>query len=110
MRKAILGATLMAAMATSGAVGLSQSAVAKDNTGAVIGGLVAGAVIGAAVASSVNHPSKIYVNPAPPPPPRPNPWANAFSPSPGVTCYPVQRACYKANGAYAANMTAKIFR
>jgi hypothetical protein len=68
-------------------------------------------VIGAAVAGSAKHPDTIYVNPRPPPPPPgPNPWKNAFSPKPGVTCYPVQAACYNANGAFNANWTWKVYQ
>ena len=111
MARAILGAVLIAALAsTSGAVGGSAPAAAKDNTGAIVGGLIAGAVIGAAVASSTNHPSNIYVNPRPPHPPAPNPWANAFSPKPGINCYPAQKACYKSDGAYNANWTWKVYQ
>jgi hypothetical protein len=102
-----------ALVTTTGAVGLNSPAMAKNNNnaGAVIGGLVAGAVIGAAVAGSAKHPDTIYVNPRPPPPPPgPNPWKNAFSPKPGVTCYPVQAACYNANGAFNANWTWKVYQ
>jgi hypothetical protein len=108
-----MGAVLAAALVTTtGAVGLNSPAMAKNNNaGAVIGGLVAGAVIGAAVAGSAKHPDTIYVNPRPPPPPPgPNPWKNAFSPKPGVTCYPVQAACYNANGAFNANWTWKVYQ
>ena len=111
MAKAILGAVLIAALAsTTGAVGVSVPAAAKDNTGAVVGGLIAGAVIGAAVAGSANHSTNIYVKPTPPPPPRPDPWANAFSPKQGVKCYPAQRACYNRDGAYNANWTWKVYQ
>jgi hypothetical protein len=111
MARGILGAVLIAALAsTTGAVGMSVPAAAKDNTGAVVGGLIAGAVIGAAVAGSANHSSNIYVNPRPPPPPKPDPWANGFSPKPGVKCYPTQKACYNNNGAYNANWTWKVYQ
>ena len=87
-----------------------EPAAAKNNTGAVIGGLIAGAAIGAAVSSAIKQPKKIYVPaPPPPPPPGPNPWANAFYPDPNVTCYPVQQACYRGNGAYAPVWTSKVF-
>jgi len=107
MLRSILGAALAAALV----VGANPAMAKNNNTGAVIGGLVAGAVIGAAVASSAKHPDTIYVKPKPPPPPPgPNPWKNAFSPKPGVTCYPVQTACYNANGAYNANWTWKVYQ
>ena len=111
MPRLVVRAVLIAALAsTTGAVGISVPAAAKDNTGAVVGGLIAGAVIGAAVAGSVNHPANIYVNPKPAPPPKPNIWANAFSPKPGIQCYPQQRACYKNDGAYNANWTWKVYQ
>jgi hypothetical protein len=113
----MLGAGLVVALAlTAGTVGTGSVAFAKDknknnNAGAIIGGLVAGAVIGAAVAGSAKHPDTIYVNPKPPPPPPgPNPWKNAFSPKSGITCYPVQHACYNAKGAYNANWTWKVYQ
>jgi hypothetical protein len=112
MARAILGAAAIAVLlSTAGSIGTSvPAAAANNNTGAVVGGLVAGAIIGAAVAGSVNHPANIYVNPKPPPPPPgPNPWKNAFSPKPGITCYPVQKACYNNNGAYNANWTWKVY-
>jgi hypothetical protein len=108
MARALVGGTAIAGLVCAVLSGTSAPAVAKDNAGAVVGGLIAGAVIGAAVASAVQHPKKIYVN-KPPPPPPPNPWANAFSPKAGVTCYPAQQACYNAGGAYNANWTWKVY-
>jgi len=115
MRGSRIGAVAVAALvALGGIAGVETPALAKDNknnnAGAVVGGLIAGAVIGAAVASSTNHSKTIYVNPTPPPPPRPDPWHNAFTPKPGVTCYPVQHACYNGNGAYNANWTWKVYQ
>jgi hypothetical protein len=110
MARAMLTALGAATLAVTAAVGPAGPAAAKNNTGAIIGGLVAGAVIGAAVASSVDHPKDLYVKPVPPPPPKPNPWANAFSPKPGVKCYPVQHACYNKDGAYNANWTWKVYQ
>ena len=110
MARGLLGAVMIAALATTGAVGTSLPAAAKNNTGAVVGGLIAGAVIGAAVAGSATHPNTIYVNPKPPPPPKPDPWANGFSPKQGVKCYPAQHACYNNNGAYNANWTWKVYQ
>ena len=50
MLRSTLGAAMVAALAVGGTLGTSPAAFAKNNnTGAVIGGLVAGAVIGAAV-------------------------------------------------------------
>lgn len=113
MPRSFVGATIAVALAVAaGGMGITSPALAKNNnnTGAVIGGLVAGAVIGAAVAGAATHPAPIYVNPKPPPPPKPNPWQNAFAPKPGITCYPVQYACYNANGAYNANWTWKVYQ
>jgi hypothetical protein len=98
------------ALAIAPALMASEPVHAANNTGAVIGGLIAGAAIGAAVSSANRHPPPVYVpRPPPPPPPGPNPWANAFYPQPGYTCYPVQQACYKRNGAYAPVLTARIW-
>ena len=75
---------------------------------AIAGGIIAGAAIGAAVSSSINQPKTVYV-PVPvaaPPPPQ---WQQVFSPIPQMNCYPAQRACYNANGAYNANWTYKIY-
>ncbi|MGH6864669.1 MAG: hypothetical protein ACREDO_00440, partial [Methyloceanibacter sp.] len=78
---------------------------ARDKTAAVVGGIIAGAAIGAAVSSSIDHPRKVYV-PGPPPP---DPWGRAFSPKPGIFCYPARRACYNARGIYSANWTYTIY-
>jgi len=112
MPRSFVGATVAVALAVAaGGMGITSPALAKNNNaGAVIGGLVAGAVIGAAVAGAASHPNNIYVNPKPPPPPKPDPWRNAFAPKPGITCYPVQYACYNANGAYNANWTWKVYQ
>src|SRR4029078_6393640 len=77
-------------------------AVAGNKGAAIAGGIIAGAAIGAAVSSSINQPKTVYV-PVPvaaPPPPQ---WQQVFSPIPHMNCYPAQRACYNANGAYHAN-------
>lgn len=81
----------------------ATGAPAKSNTGAVVAGVIVGAAVGAAVSSNIKHKNKIYVQG--PPSSRPQ----AFSPKPGVWCYPNQRACYNANGAYAPNWTYKVY-
>ena len=83
----------------------SPQTEAKNNTGAVIGGIIAGAAVGAVISSEMKHPKAVYV---PAPPPRP-PSPQSFSPKKGVICYPVQRACYNDRGAYSANWTWKIY-
>jgi hypothetical protein len=87
----------------------SWAPAAAGNKGAAIaGGIIAGAAIGAAVSSSINQPKTVYVPvpvAAPPPPQR----QQVFSPIPHMNCYPAQRACYNANGAYNANWTYKIY-
>jgi hypothetical protein len=88
--------------------GSSAPAVAGNKGAAIAGGIIAGAAIGAAVSSSINQPKTVYV-PVPvaaPPPPQ---WQQVFSPIPHMNCYPAQRACYNANGAYNANWTYKIY-
>ena len=91
-------AALFAAMAAMPA----PQAAAKNNTGAIIGGIIAGAAVGA---SEMKHPKTVYVPARPPKPPSPQ----SFSPKKGVICYPVQRACYNDRGAYSANWTWKIY-
>jgi len=105
MARAVVGVTAIVGLLCMALSSTSTPAVAKNNAGAVVGGLLAGAVIGAAVASAVKHPKKIYVKEPPPP----SKWSNAYSPKAGITCYPVQQACYKANGAYNANWTWKVY-
>jgi hypothetical protein len=86
-------------------IGTQTQAPAQGRAAAIVGGIIAGAAIGAAVSGAVAHPQEIYV---PGPGPRPG-WADAFSPAPNVTCYGAQRACYRANGAYAPNWTWQVF-
>jgi hypothetical protein len=98
--------SLIAAMALAVIAGsMTSESVAKDKTGAVIGGLIAGAAIGAAISSSSKHSNTIYVEEKP----KPNKWGDSFSPKPGVICYPVQHACYGSDGAYSAKWTHNIF-
>lgn len=85
--------------------GMTTTTFAKSNTGAIVGGIIAGAAVGAVVSSAINQPRIVYV-PAPPPP---QPWPQTYSPKPGVNCYPAQRACYNASGAYNANWTYRVY-
>lgn len=100
---------------------LSQPAAAKDGRNAA---LIAGAALGAAAlaAASRSHQSEYYqpyYGPgyAPPPPqpayaPPPNygyQYSAVFHPYPGVTCYPAQRSCYKANGNYSPTISGRIY-
>jgi len=99
---------LVPALCSAGLVG---KASAKDDTAAVIGGLIVGAAVGAAVSKKHKHPKTVYVPTYVPVPaggygPA---WADSFSPRQGVTCYPYQRACYKGNGAFAPNVTWNVF-
>lgn len=87
-------------------VSMPAPAKAANNTGAIVGGLIAGAAIGAVVSGALNHPKPIYPPRPPPPPP---PWQQSFQPSAGVWCYPAQRACYRDNGAYAPAWTVKVY-
>jgi hypothetical protein len=101
------------------ALGGTPPAVAKDGRNAAI---IAGAAIAAAAvaAASRSHQSEYYQPyygqpyPAPAPgyPPPPGygyaPTA-VFHPYPGVTCYPAQRSCYKANGNYSPTISARIY-
>ena len=37
-------------------------------------------------------------------------WGRSFSPHPGITCFPGQRACYKDGRGYSAQWTRKVYR
>jgi hypothetical protein len=102
-RNSLIAAVLIPAMTLG--ISAPKPAEAKNNSAAVVGGIIAGAAVGAMVSNAVAQPRTVYVS-APPPP---QPWAGAFSPRPGVNCYPAQRACYYANGAYNANWTWKVY-
>ena len=97
----------IAALAALAAMSLGTAApsAAKNNTAAIVGGIIAGAAVGAAISSSVDHPKKVYV---PAPEPRPA-WDKVYKPNPNIWCYPAQRACYNRNGVYNANWTTKIY-
>ncbi|HEY8277285.1 MAG TPA: hypothetical protein VIG52_09870 [Methyloceanibacter sp.] len=102
-------APLAASFVLALGVGFGGSAPAEAGKGAAIaGGIIAGAAIGAAVSSSVNQPRTVYV-PVPVAAPQPQAWGQVFSPIPHINCYPAQRACYNANGAYNGNWTYKIY-
>jgi hypothetical protein len=86
------------------------SPVEAGKGAAIAGGIIAGAAVGAAISSSVNQPKTVYVPvPVAAPAPPPNAWGQVFSPIPHINCYPAQRACYNANGAYNGNWTYKIY-
>ena len=102
-RRATLALGAMLALAAT-PLALPFEAEARNNAGAVAAGIIIGAAVGAAVSSDIKHSNKVYV-PGPPPPPS----NTGFSPKPGVWCYPGQRACYNANGAYAPNWTYKVY-
>lgn len=93
---------------------------AKDGRNAAI---IAGVAIGAAAlaAASRSHQSEYYqpyYGPAYAPPPQ-QPvyvppqygyqYSAVFHPYPGVTCYPAQRSCYKANGNYSPTISQRIY-
>lgn len=90
LRVAALAAVACAPLA------FAQPARAND---ALAGAIAAGA-IGVAVGSALANKSHRH---------RDRPASASFSPKPGVICYTRQRACYKENGAFAANMTATYF-
>ncbi len=111
---------VMAALALAISTGNPAIAVAKDGRNAAI---VAGALIGAAAlaAASRSHQSEYYqpyyggppyAPPQPayaPPPPYGYQYSAVFHPYPGVTCYPAQRSCYKANGNYSPTISQRIY-
>ena len=99
----------------------AKPAAAKNGRNAAI---VAGALLGAAAlaASSRSHQSEYYEPyygqgyvPSPPepgyapPPAYDYQYSAVFHPYQGVTCYPAQRSCYKANGNFSSTITARIF-
>ncbi|MEJ1933155.1 hypothetical protein WDZ92_23380 [Nostoc sp. NIES-2111] len=109
--------------AASAALPPFKPAMAKDGRNAAI---IAGVALGAAAlaAASRSHQSEYYepyygrpVGVAPPPPgyayvPAPAygySYSAVFRPYPGVTCYPAQRACYKANGNYSPTISGRIY-
>lgn len=111
------------ACALAGAVVLAipstPPALAKDGRNAAI---IAGAAIAAAAiaASSRSHQSEYYQPYYGQPYPMPSPGyapppgygyapSAVFHPYPGVTCYPAQRSCYKANGNYSPTISARIY-
>jgi hypothetical protein len=90
---------------------MSGPAQANDVTAAIAGGIV-GLAAGAALSQAHQHDKVIYYpGYVPPDPPRGyGPYyARSFSPDPGVICYPVQRACYRANGSFAPAWTSRVF-
>jgi hypothetical protein len=87
-----------------------QMSVAKDGRNAA---LIAGALLGAAAAgaSSRDHRHEHYE-----PyyeddfqPRRQQRYQAEYHPYPGVTCYPGQRTCYKANGNYSPTITHRVY-
>jgi hypothetical protein len=94
----------MAVLVPALVIGSYAYAPAANNTAAVVGGIIAGAAVGAAIGSAT-LPKTIYVNPGPPRPV----WGAAYSPKPGINCYPAQKACYKDNGAYAPQWTWRVY-
>ena len=84
---------------------LATPSAAKNNTAAIVGGIIAGAAVGAAISSSVDHPKKVYV---PAPAPRPA-WDKVYKPNSNIWCYPAQHACYNRNGVYDAKWTHRIY-
>jgi len=67
LRAAMIAAVLAPALL----VQAPAPAEAKNNTGALIGGLVAGALIGGAVTAATTRPDPYYYYAPPPPPPPP---------------------------------------
>lgn len=104
MGRVKLRVTVLAVMASTSLMYMPTEAPA-GHTGAVVGGLVVGAAIGAALSKKHKHVEKIYVPGYGPPPV----WTQTFSPKPGVLCYPAQRACYDAGGAYNPKWTWNTF-
>ena len=90
LRAAALAAAACATFA------LAQPARANDALAAAIAAGAVGVAVGSALANKSSHHHD-------------RPASASFSPKPGVICYTRQRACYKENGNFAANMTATYF-
>lgn len=115
----VLALTLLALLAAT--VPGAPPALAKDGrNAAVITGLAIGAA--ALAAASRSHQSEYYqpyygqayAQPEPqpgyaPPPDYGYQYQAVFHPYAGVTCYPAQRSCYKANGNFSPTITSRIF-
>ncbi len=74
---------------------------------------VVGAAVGAAITPQPDYDADLYPGP-PPPPPAPagiGPARNPppFSPDASVICYPAQRACYDASGAFSGRWSWRIY-
>ncbi len=112
MAKIPLKVLLAAALVPVALTGAQDGASAKgDKTGAFIGGLAIGGIVGSALSPKKTVVEKVYVpgyRPLPPPA-YDQAWAGTFSPAPGVSCYPVQRACYLAGGAYSPQWTWNVY-
>ncbi len=112
MGKISLNALLAGALVPAVLAGSPNGAAAKnDKAGAFIGGLAIGGIVGSALSPKKTVVEKVYVpgyQPLPPPA-YDQAWAGTFSPAPGVSCYPVQRACYLAGGAYSPQWTWQVY-
>ena len=100
MKSTLLRLASMAVLAPALLIGSHTYAPAASNTAAFIVGAAVGAAIGSATLSNT-----VYVKPRP----RRSGWGATYSPKPGINCYPAQKACYKNNGAYAANWTWRVY-
>jgi hypothetical protein len=111
LRKLLAHLSVFAAI-SSAFVLISTRPAPADSTGAAIAGGIVGLAVGAALSKKHKNTTVIY-EPAyqPPYPPGgyPNAWAQSFSPKPGVLCYPLQRACYDAGGAFNPKWTNRTF-
>jgi hypothetical protein len=99
----------LAAMAAAGTLAAPPAAHAKNGVNAAIAGALIGAAVGAAVSESQRQPRQIIVDDNDYAPVYRGGRYASYSPKPGVICYPVQQACYKANGTFAANASWQEF-
>jgi hypothetical protein len=97
---------LLLALGIGGAIPTAYTTMAQRRAAAAAGGFIAGAAVGAAISGSTLAPQIIVNNYGPT---HPGGWAS-YSPRPGFTCDPRPQACYRANGAYAPNLTWTEFR
>jgi hypothetical protein len=104
---------LVLSLALLPAVMVSQPPKARaDDAAAAIAGGIVGLAVGAALSKKHHHHNDIYY-PGYAPPYGPGgygpAWGQSFSPAPGAICYPIQRACYRADGSFAPVWTSRVF-
>lgn len=88
------------------------AAHADDAAAAAVAGGIVGLAVGAALSKKHHHHNDVYY-PGYAPPYGPGgyypAWNQSFMPSPSITCYPLQRACYNVDGGFSVKWTSRVF-